>query len=354
MGNNMQMITMKKFLKNILLVLLSLALAALVGQYKGDEWEEKLRQTLYSLKNDSIPNYAKIITDEKGIPFVKYAQQNGIDAGNVYNATIVCNYAIDYYKLINEKNDADATVKFRHCITWLADNITYKDNYALYQFNWRQPFYDSVGAPWTSGMTSGRAIEAFTGAYKLFHSQQYLDLATALLRGFYQPIQSGSFTYKEVNGWWYEEYADTNLHTPRVLDGHIFALLGVHKFWLLTKNDSAAFVVQQGILSLKNNLPGYDMGDGWSYYDAYHLKSDKNYHMLLTGMMKELGDITHDPVFYNYYNKWNAPLIKPYIYRIIKEKNRSGLVLYFLMSAVIFMLLFSVSFFISKNTGKAN
>ncbi len=345
---------MKKILKNILLVLLSFALTALVCQYKGDEWEDKVRLSFYAVTNDSIPSYARTITDEKGIPFVHYADYKEVKAGNQYNATIVSNYAIDYYQLVTEKKDTAAETKFLNCINWLADNISYKDHYALYEFNWKQPFYDSVGAPWTSGMTSGRAIEAFTAAYKLYHSQLYLDHAMALLRGFYQPIQKGAFTYKEPTGWWYEEYADSNMHTPRVLDGHIFALLGVHKFWLLTKNDSAAYVVQQGILSLKNNLPAYDIGDGWSYYDAYKLRSDKKYHMLLTSMMKELWEITKAPLFDEYYRKWNAPLAKPYIYRIIKEKNRSGLVLYFLMSAFFFAVMFSVSVLISKKYRKRN
>ncbi len=332
--------------------MLSQALAALAGQYKGDDWEEKVRTAFYSIRNDSIPNYAKIIIDEKGIPFVKYAEQNGIHAGKVYNATIVANYAIDYYQQINEKNDSATKDRFLNCINWLADNMRYKNNYALYEFGWEQPFYDSVGAPWTSGMTSGRAIEAFTAAYHFFHKQQYIDNAMALLRGFYIPIQSGGFTFKEAVGSWYEEYADSNMHTPRVLDGHIFALLGVHKFWLLTKNDSAAYVVQQGILSLKNNLPGYDIGNGWSYYDAYKLRSDKKYHMLLTSMMKELWEITKDPLFDEYYRKWNTPLAKPYIYRIIKEKNRSGIILYFLLSGFFFTVLFSGYVLISKKTGR--
>ena len=343
---------MKKYLKNILLVILALVLAALVCQYKGDAWENKVRFAFYNLSNDSITNYAKTIIDKKGIPYVHYLEYNGIKAGDQYNSTIVANYAIDYYTLIEEKKDTAAKDKFLNCVNWLADNMTYKDGYALYEFNWQQPTFDSVGTPWTSGMTSGRAIEAFTDAYKLYHSQKYIDLATALLRGFYQPIQTGSFTYKEPTGWWYEEYADSNLHTPRVLDGHIYAFLGVHKFWLLTKNDSAAYVVQQGINSLKNNLPGYDKGDGWSYYDRYQRITDKKYHMLLTGLMKELWEITKDPVFDTYYHKWNAPLIKPYLYRIIKEKNRSGFVLYFLLSAFFFVVLYAGSALISKKYPK--
>lgn len=343
----------KTIMKNVLIAFLSLSTAAVITEFKGDVWEEKVRNTLYTVINDSIPNYARLISDEKGIPYVHYAVLNGIYAGDQYNPTIVCSYARDYYNLITEKNDSAAKIKFLNCINWLAGNITYKANYALYEFNWKQPFYDSVGVPWTSGITSGLAMEAFTDAYKLYHSPQYLDYATVLLRGFYQPIQSGGFTYHETGGSWYEEYADHNMHTPRVLDGHIYSFLGVYQFWLLTKNDSALQVVQQGISSLKNKLPGYDAGNGWSYYDAYHNLTDKRYHTLLTSLMKELWKITKDPLFDEYYRKWNAPLIKPYIYRIIKEKNRSGLILYFLLSVFFYAVLMAGWFFIGKKVEQA-
>lgn len=327
---------MRPFAKNILLAVISLTWAAVICQFRGDDWEEKLRQSLYRLTNDSIPNYAKTLVDEKGIPYVHYAGNREINPGNQYNPTIVSNYAIDYYESLVKKKDPVTEERFIHCIHWLLGNIRIKGSYALYEFNWKQPFYDSVGVPWTSGMTSGRAIEAFTAAYALYGKLEYLDAANSLLRGFYQPIRSGGFTYKEPPGWWYEEFADSNMHTPRILDGHIYALTGVYKFWQLTKKDSAWFVVQQGITTLKHNLPAYDAGNGWSYYDAYHAVSDKTYHILLTGQMKQLWEMTKDPLFADYYHAWQKPLNKPYVYRIIKEKNRSGLILYFLVSSMLF------------------
>ena len=331
---------MKSFVKNILLAVVSLATIAFICQFKGDEWEDRLRFALYRLTNDSIPNYAKTLVDERGIPFVRYLEYKGVKAGDQYNPTIVANYAIEYYDSIKTKKGTDPKTKFLNCINWLATHINNKGNYALYEFKWAQPFYKSVGAPWTSGMTSGRAIEAFTAAYRLYHKQEYLDIANLLLRGYYQPIQSGGFTYKEAAGWWYEEFADSNLKTPRVLDGHIFALTGVYKFWELTKNDSAWFVFNQGILGLKAHLPSYNIGNGWSYYDAFHTISDKKYHMLLTGQMKQLWEMTRDPFFYDYHKAWEKPLIKPYLYRIIKERNRSGLILYFLLSSLLFVVLY--------------
>jgi hypothetical protein len=333
------LILKKKAARTLVLLLISFALAAFICNYKGDVWEEIVRNALYKISNDSIPNYNKEIVDDKGVPYVYYREQNGVTAGNQYNATIVCNYAIDYYKRILNTNDSITKCQFLNCINWLADNISYKDNYGLYQFNWQQPWYLSVGVPFTSGMTSGRAIEAFTDAYKLYHSPKYLGYAKTLVRGFYVPIQSGGFTYKEANGWWYEEVADKNLHTPRILDGHIFAITGVNEYWLVTKDDSAAYVVQKGIQALKYALPTYDIGNGWSYYDVYHKVSDKKYHRLLASQIKEVWQITNDNFFCKFYNRWNAPLKSPYVLRVLEERNRSGVILCVVVVAMIFVTL---------------
>lgn len=317
--------------------MVSLLAAGLICQYTGDAWEEKLRTGLYQLSNDSIVIYSETVTDQQGIPFVKYKEAKGIQPGEVYNPTIVSNYAIDYFKKIETGTDGSANVKFYNCIAWLSQNMTLKDSFAIFEFKWRQTFYDSVGAPWTSGMTSGRAMEAFTLAYQLDKNQEHLKNAQSLLRGFYQPIQSGGFTYKEKNGWWFEEFADSNLHTPRVLDGHIFAMMGVYHFLQLGRNDSAEYVFSRGLSALTNNLANYDKGDGWSYYDAQKTVSDKKYHTLLTGQMKELWELTTNPIFETYYKKWEKPLNRPYVYRIIKEKNRSGILLLISLSAGIFL-----------------
>lgn len=337
---------MKKALKIIAVVILSLILSALLCQYKGDRWEEKVRTVLYKVKNDSIPDYAKETVDEKGIPFVYYREQNGITAGNQYNPTIISNYALDYYQLIKKTKDSTAKRKFLNCVEWLANNMTHKDNYALYEFRWRQPWYPSVGAPYTSGMTSGRAIEVFTRAYTLFDSPKYLQNAKALVNGFYVSIDSGGFTYKEKGGWWYEEIADPGKQTPRILDGHIFAVLGVREYWLETREDSAAYIFGKGLQSLKRDLPKYDAGNGMIYYDAAKKIADKKYRRLITSQLQHLHTTTPDPLFLQYYKKWSAPLKRPYLVRMIQERNISGLILYFLITILFSTILIFLYFFV--------
>jgi hypothetical protein len=321
----------KGAIKAFVIGVLSLIIAVAVTHNKGEVWEEKVRFVLYKVKNDSVPNYAVEHVDNKGVPYVYYPEQNGITAGNQYNATIVANYAIDYYKNMGGE-DTSIKTKFRNCIDWLIRSITYKNGYALYQFNWQQPWYPKVKAPFTSGMTSGRAIEAFSYAFQQTKDSSYMNHARALIKGFYLPVQEGGFTYKETNGWWYEEVADASLQTPRILDGHIYAIWGVRTYWQLTEEDSAAKVMNLGLDALKHRLSEYDGGNGKIYYDASHKPADKKYRKILLSQMKQLYDATHDDVFLNYYNKWSVADKKPYVLKVVSERNISGIILVLLLT----------------------
>ena len=326
-------------MKNRILLLFILAFtsfifSALVCHYKGDKWEEEVRNILYQIKRDSVPSFATEMIDEKGIPHVYYAPQNGISAGTQYNATIVANYAILYYNQFSETPDSAVLLKFNNCIEWLSENMHTEGNFALYRFNWQQPWYPAVKENFTSGMTSGRAIEAFTLAFAIYKDSIYLNRANQLLRGYYLSIRQGGFTYKDSGRWWYEEVADTNLNTPKIIDGHIYAIQGVQKLWLITKQDSAWLVIKNGLDALKHDLPDYDAGNGVIFYDADKKIADKKYQKILTSQMLQLYKTTGDPVFNNYYKKWAAPMQRTYVARIFNEMNRSGIILYFALIAI--------------------
>jgi hypothetical protein len=331
------------FKRKYLLLIISLIISVLVINYRGDKWEHVVRSSLYGIINDSVPLYSTEYVDENGIPFVDYKTLNGITPGKQYNPTIVCNYALDYHNKFLQEKDSTLLRKFFNCAGWLLNNLTEKENHALYIFNWQQPWYDSVGVPYTSGMTSGLAIKVFDRAYRLSGDERYLQYVRMLLRGFYIPVSSGGFTYKDNDGWWYEELADSSMHTPRILDGHIFAVGGLYDHVQLTNDDSATFLFNKGIEVLKSRLQHYDIGNGWSYYDAYRLPADRKYHRLLTAQMKELHEITGDAFFLRYYEKWNEPLSRSYVRSIIEDRNLSGITLFIIIWLVCWLCLFAIT-----------
>jgi hypothetical protein len=326
----------------------AIIIAVIICHFNGDVWEEKIRTVLYTIKRDSVPSFATEMTDAKGVPYVYYAPQNGIAAGTQYNATIVANYAINYYNNFSETKDSTQLDKFINCVHFLQDSVTTKYNAGFYIFNWQQPWYPNVKAPFTSGMTSGRAIEVFVDAFKLYKDSAYLKQAKSLLRGFYIPIQYDGFTYMQTEGWWYEEIAHKNVVTPHILDGHIFAILGVQKLYKQTHDDSALFIVQKGLAALKYQLPLSNAGDGKIYYDIHKKVADKKYQKILTGQMQQLWLTTNDSTFLSYYKKWNAPMQQDYMLRVVKEKNISGMVLFVIIFLITGLFLFILNRIVIK------
>ncbi len=338
----------------LILAVVSVLLALLIAERKGDEWEETVRSLFYKTAYHSLPPASGIImADTLGIPYVCYAANGSVASQQRYNPTIVAMYAIAYDTLITRRNDMEARRKFFHCTEWLIDHMTHRAGYALYVYDWQQPFYPEVSVPWCSGLASGRAIEALSMAYEISHERRYLDQARLLVNGFYVPVRDGGFMYTDSAGCWYEEYADTAAHTPRVLNGHIYALLGLHRYLLLTRDDSAATAYDCGLAALVQELPTYDIGDSWSYYDAWKKKADKKYQRNITELLDEMGRISGDRVFHPYAEKWRRPLDEPYLIRVIKERNRSGAILIAVLAVMSFVLLMAASYSLRVARGES-
>jgi hypothetical protein len=64
--------------------------------------------------------------------------------------------------------------------------------------------------------------------------------------------------------------------------------------------------------------------------------------------MLQLYQITGEDIFKNYYSKWNAPLSEHYIFRIIKEGNRSGIILYLFLTTILIALLYLAVYYCRK------
>lgn len=127
-----------------------------------------------------------------------------------------------------------------------------------------------------------------------------------MLNSFFIETKNGGVTYKDSEErWWYEEYASTKGTKPRVLNGMVFALLGIYEFYINNKDEDAKLLFQRGMNALKNDLPTYDCGNGYSYYDVLKRPSRK-YHKIHIDQMKQLFEITGEEMFKKYYDVWKS------------------------------------------------
>ncbi len=202
--------------------------------------------------------------------------------------------------------------KFLNCSDWLVENAVRKDGYLVWESNFSWPTYDNT-APFISGMTQGHAIELLTNAYNYTKDKKYINYAKEGLKAFFIDINEGGVTYKDANGWWYEEYAQPNMKIqPRVLNGHIFALLGIYKYYDITGDEQAKYIFDMGTMDLKAYLAYFDNKEiQWTNYDLVGNVATSGYHNLHIDLLGKMYNITSSSIFNLYKNKWtNYSLLK--------------------------------------------
>lgn len=110
-----------------------------------------------------------------------------------------------------------------------------------------------------------------------------------------------------TNACWYEEYASKDRKPPFVLNGMIFAILGVYDYYLTTKDVEAKEIFDKGVNALLLLIDKFNY-DGWSYYDLEGQKATFNYHLIHVQLLKRLYEITNEEKFNYYYELWKQKL----------------------------------------------
>ena len=109
----------------------------------------------------------------------------------------------------------------------------------------------------------------------------------------------------------------------------MFALLGIHEYYELTGDENAKYLFDKGIISLKDHLSDYDAG-GWTYYDALGNPASKGYHHIHVKQLSQLYNITKDPYFKKYHDKWKNYEDNPptFFIRFISQPSKSAIAIY--------------------------
>jgi hypothetical protein len=244
-----------------------------------------------------------IVLDNSSVTSVNY----GTSVGLQRNPVRIEFTAHDYYNYYKKYGDEKSKRVFLNNVNWLVDNAVSHGNYSIleYHFPYPVPYPPSytMKPPWYSGMAQGQALPVLVKAYQITGEKKYLDSAKMLLNSFFVEVKDGGVTYKTSNdGWWYEEYPIIGAK-PRVLNGMIWAVLGIYDYYNYTYDSEAKYLFDQGVLALKKNLPYYD-NNGNSYYDLLTHNSAPYYHKLHIKLLGLLYNITKEDIFKMYHDKW--------------------------------------------------
>ncbi len=323
--------------KYLIVLIPTFIIASVVGNFTEKSvriWIEKV----YAVVLGKPMVYDITQTDERGVPFIIEST-----IGKQRNPVTVCNRALGYYNKFRQ-GDSSQLILFLNCSDWLIENLTRKNNYAMLPYNYNWPNYHMT-APWRSGLANGVSLQVFVKAHEATGDQKYVVAAKQILNSFFVDVKDGGVTYlSNDRGWWFEELSDNNGYVSRVLNGHMFALLGIHDYFIYTHDSAANYLFKQGLLGLKNNLPKYDIGDGHSFYDLVGTPANVKYHLIHIDLLDRIFKITGDPVYRFYSDKWSKYKFPSLTTRLVTDPKRIDFAIW-LVNFVVVLVIVGMSVF---------
>lgn len=162
--------------------------------------------------------------------------------------------------------------------------------------------YDSLVAPWYSGMAQGMGLAALVRLYIITGNSKYIESAKKVystFKGFRSQYETWTVFIDEDGYYWIEEYPINypEAAAGRVLNGFIYSIYGLYDYYLLTKDPEVKNILLGSITTIYNYIPQYrDIGD-LSFYCLRHLHKDALYHRYHQLQLSMLTNITGDPFF---------------------------------------------------------
>ncbi len=261
------------------------------------QWEGKEFEWLYLIYAVNFVDWKSF--DEEGIVVVDY----GGDIGVQYNPVFIAEFALYNFDDFVLTGNTTYLERFLRHVNWLVTNQVVEDGLGVWVYDFDFPRY-GCRAPWISGMAQGQAISALVRAYIVTHNDTYLSSARLALEAFRRGVEEGGVTLLDEQGRpFYLEYVCEK--KPHVLNGFIFALIGIHDFYVVTKDPDAERLYAEGLDTVRAYLNLYDSGN-WTYYSLLGKRSASRYHFLHVLLLLRLYQMTGDPYFLETYRRWES------------------------------------------------
>lgn len=253
---------------------------------------------------DTVDELDVIMLDYKG------------DLGLQYNPNAIAQLALGYYDKI--LSGEDCLKEFLNQARYFLDHgREVEDGALLWEYKFPFEMRNYLKSPWRSALAQGQGISVCLRAYKLTGDERYLEHAEKAFKSFkYLSREHPGGVLDDSRGYiWLEEYiVDPPNH---VLNGFIWALWGVRDYAVFFNNEYAWSLWDSCLKTLKENLEYYDIGF-WTTYDLIKFNPEKQpvipssiyYQRLHAVQMDAMYQLTSDPVFDRYREKWNSQLNK--------------------------------------------
>jgi hypothetical protein len=161
----------------------------------------------------------------------------------------------------------------------------------MFSHEYIDPHYPSMPPPRHSGMSQSRGGQVLLAAYFITDDKKYLDSAILAANGLKIPVaDGGTAIYLDDGGIWFEKTASASLpeETPRILNGHIFAMDIL--YWLRQLDSQWDSLYRAAHQAVDDRIGDY-LAWMWSYYDGYGTYAPGFYHNVHILQLRQLNEI---------------------------------------------------------------
>ncbi len=248
----------------------------------------------------SVTTRYRFTSFETGIPVFDYGEVSRVHVGKQYNPLFIAAHGLRFQRRCL-KGNKKACQWSQSCADWLVSNARHVDDFANleYHFTWPRA---GMKPPWRSGLANSRAWQLLDRVAEYSGKAGYRETARRLVRSFKRSVEEGGVTSKSPSGWWYLEYVGEGADSPRVLNGMMSALLGLHDFYIRNHDAEAKTLFEKGVQGLEAEIHLFD-DEGYSFYSAAGGPSG-TYHGLHVQQLQALVLITGSPVLEEYRDRW--------------------------------------------------
>jgi heparosan-N-sulfate-glucuronate 5-epimerase len=257
-------------------------------------------QPAYYFDWKGLEDFKSYSYDDGGLPLVDYGKKIGLR----YNAITVSQFGLYLLQQYTETGEKPLKDRAIVCTDWLVEQARpWQQDILAWVYDFDLPFY-RLRAPWTSAMAQGEAISLLLRAFAINREEKYLACSKGAFRAFCHSVAEGGVCDRLPNSdLVFEEYpSDPPSH---VLNGFIFALLGVYDYALFFEEKEAKLLLNEALRSLEKNLHLWFTGS-WSRYDLHPTGrlASKMYHRLHVRQLYTLADLFHIGFFKNTAVQW--------------------------------------------------
>jgi heparosan-N-sulfate-glucuronate 5-epimerase len=237
--------------------------------------------------------------DARGIPV-----QRARTFGETYNPAYIAWFGLVSLERWLRGLDPDGADAFSRQAEWLVAHAVHRDDGAVvwpYTFDFREGRC-RLQAPWICAMAQGLAMSVLVRAHRMTGRQELLDLCHAATRVFEKNVEDGGVRTFEHGHTLYEEYPAYPL--PRVLDGFLFSLLGLHDLAVESDEARVGQMLADGVAGLAHSLEFWDYRGKWSWYGSHGYLCPPHYNKLNVVLLSALGRLCAHPTLLAYAEKW--------------------------------------------------